>query len=153
MLCDSVFFIVTCPGPKKNGDGTAADGVSVAIEAASAIIIVNAAIFVFPPANSTAPMLKNSTIVTVLDRKFVIMIARMISRTITPNGDSLDITGCKQLLNQTVIPVASDGNGVANTDTVPAKMIGGHGTCLNACGTSRTGLSSNLTIARTTLQG
>ena len=148
-MCVNVFFIVTCPGPKKNGDGTAADGVKDAIEAASAIMTVNAAIFVFPPANSTAPMLKNSTIVTVLDRKFVIMIAKIINTTITPNGESVDITGFSILLNHNVIPVASDDNGAANTDTVPAKMIGGHGTCLNAFGTSKTGLLSNLTIAST----
>lgn len=38
-----VAFIVKCPGPKKNGDGTAADGVIVAIPEAIAMITANAA--------------------------------------------------------------------------------------------------------------
>ena len=38
-----VAFIVKWPGPKKNGDGTAADGVIVAIPEAIAITTANAA--------------------------------------------------------------------------------------------------------------
>ena len=39
-----VVFMVTCPGPKKNGDGTAAEGVTVAIPDAIPMIKQNAAI-------------------------------------------------------------------------------------------------------------
>lgn len=38
------FFMVICSGPKKSGDGTAADGVHPAIDAARPMITANAAI-------------------------------------------------------------------------------------------------------------
>lgn len=109
----NVFFIVIWPGPKNSGDGTAADGVHAAMDAANAMMIVNAAIFVFPVAKSTAPMLKNSTIVTVLDRKFVKIIAIAIKITMIPNGGKPAIIGWKMFPNHAVMPVASDASGVA----------------------------------------
>ena len=41
----TVVFIVTWPGPKNSGEGTAADGVTAAIPDAIETMIVNAAIF------------------------------------------------------------------------------------------------------------
>ena len=75
----TVVFIVTCPGPKNSGEGTAADGVTAAIPDAIETMMVNAAMFTWSMDSSTAPILKNSTMVTVLDRKFVMMMA---SRTV-----------------------------------------------------------------------
>ena len=103
-----VDFIVTYPGPKNNGEGTAADGVNVASAAANAITIPNIAILIPPPANNTTPILKNRTIVTVFDRKFVIMHAQRHNNTTKTPGAICEKTGLKRLLILAVITVFSD---------------------------------------------
>ena len=114
------------------------------------MIIVNTPIFVFPLASTITPILKNNTIVTVLDRKFVMMIAKTIRITTTANGGS-PLTKLKIFPNHGEIPVFSADSGVANTDTVPAKMIGGQATSFIAAGTFRIGLPSIRTRASTTI--
>ena len=74
-----VFFMVTWPGPKSIGDGTQADGVSVAMEAAMLMTKLNAAILILPPLSNATPILKNNTIVTTFERKLVITREAIIS--------------------------------------------------------------------------
>lgn len=70
---------VTCPGPKMSGAGAHADGVRDAIAAATPMTAANAPRCMLEPESSARPILKNSTIVTTLERKFVMMSAATAS--------------------------------------------------------------------------
>ncbi len=70
---------VTCPGPKMSGAGAHADGVRDAIDAATPMTAANAPRCRLEPESSARPILKNSTIVTTLERKFVMMSAATAS--------------------------------------------------------------------------
>src|SRR5699024_4912978 len=104
-------------------------GVTAAIPDAIETMMVNAAMFTWSMDSSTAPILKNSTMVTVLDRKFVMMMASRNSTAMIPNCGRPPSTGCSTLPSHTLIPVASEDRGTAKQDTVPAKSRGGQGTC------------------------
>ena len=101
--------------------------------------------------SSTAPILKNSTMVTVLDRKFVMMMASRNRTAMIPNCGRSPMTGCRTLPSHTLIPVDSADSGTAKQDTVPAKSRGGHGTCFIAAGTFRTALPLERIRARNTI--
>ena len=70
---------VTCPGPKMSGAGVHADGVRDTIDAATPMTAANAPRCMLEPESSAIPILKNSTIVTTLERKFVMMSAATAS--------------------------------------------------------------------------
>ena len=87
------FFIVICPGPKNSGDVKVAEGVQDAMLAAKAMITAKAGRFISPSDSRAMPILKNNTIATTFDMKFVRINALTISVMTTANGAMPAISG------------------------------------------------------------
>ena len=139
VFCFTEFFIVMCPGPKKKGDGTAADGVMADNPDAIQMIIANAARLNPRGISNAAPTLKNRASVTVLDRKFVISTARLTNTMIRVTLLIFETKGFSMFLIHVTIPVTSELIGTAIHETVQANITTGKLTFAIVSGRSMTG--------------
>ena len=116
-----VFLTVMCSGPKKNGAVTAADGTSDAKHAIIHRRMITR--FTSPPPAWTIGIirLKNSSILTVFDIKFVRIIHPRHPRTTIINMDILDVNGARIVFRHAEIPAASLLMAVPSTETIPIK--------------------------------